>query len=287
MRTAHLPALATAAALFCSAPAPGQTPPKPPPAEFEALVKVVENAYKAPHEVEKDVLDELRKQYRGPTPEREAKIFKEIRRVYEPTAGQADDILREVRRAYESPTAAQEERVLEAIRRSAKMPLGTIPALVQADRAEKLFRRYDRDSDGLLANDELPEGLSDQRKLWDKNCNGLIDLEEYATYYGAQLKMVSDAVARGEVSIRAPIAPAAAPEPTRAPMPRPAAKSGTGLPDWFGQLDTNADGQVGLYEWKKAGRKVADFLAMDANGDGYLEAGEVQAYLAGPGKTQK
>lgn len=287
MRTAHLPALAITAALISSAPASGQTPPKPPPDEFEALVKVVENAYKAPLEVEKDVLDELRKQYRGPTPEREAKIFKEIRRVYEPTADQADAILREVRLAYESPTAAQEERVLEAIRRVPKLPPGTVPAHIQADRAEKLFRKLDRDSDGLLANDELPEGLNDQRKQWDRNGNGLIDPDEYAAYYGAQLKVVSDAVARGEVPIRVPIAPGAGPEPARAPMPRPVAKPAMSLPDWFAQLDTDADGQVGLYEWKKAGRRVADFLAMDANGDGYLEASEVQAYLAGPGKTQK
>src|SRR5687768_17099835 len=162
MRTAHLPALAIAA-LSCSAPAFSQSPPKVPPDELEALIKVVENAYKAPLEVEKDVLDELRKQYRGPTADREAKIFREIRRVYEPTSGQSDDILREVRLAYESPTAAQEERVLAAVRRATKLPLGTVPTHIQADRAEKLFRKFDRDSDGLLGNDEMPEGLRDQR----------------------------------------------------------------------------------------------------------------------------
>jgi hypothetical protein len=47
------------------------------------------------------------------------------------------------------------------------------------------------------------------------------------------------------------------------------------LPSWFEQLDTDKDGQVGLYEWKKAGRNVDEFLAMDANKDGFLTAEEV------------
>jgi hypothetical protein len=48
-----------------------------------------------------------------------------------------------------------------------------------------------------------------------------------------------------------------------------------GLPSWFSQLDRDNDGQVGLYEWKAAGRSTSEFLAMDANGDGFLTAEEV------------
>ena len=80
-----------------------QTPPeKPKPAndEFRTLLKEVEEAYKAPLEVDEDVLDELRKQYRNPTPERELKIFKEIRRLYDTTPELEEVILREIRRCF-------------------------------------------------------------------------------------------------------------------------------------------------------------------------------------------
>lgn len=43
-----------------------------------------------------------------------------------------------------------------------------------------------------------------------------------------------------------------------------------GLPDWFTELDTDRDGQVGLYEWRAAGRKTADFNLLDADGDGLI-----------------
>jgi hypothetical protein len=54
-----------------------------------------------------------------------------------------------------------------------------------------------------------------------------------------------------------------------------AGKLPKGLPAWFAQLDTDRDGQVGLYEWKAAGKPISAFLAMDANGDGFLTVEEV------------
>lgn len=50
------------------------------------------------------------------------------------------------------------------------------------------------------------------------------------------------------------------------------------LPSWFKQLDTDEDGQVGLYEWRRDGRQSADFLPMDLNGDGLLTAEEYLRY---------
>ena len=92
MRTTFLsawPAVALLARLSTPGSYPAQQPGwgkpqtrKPPPDEFRSLVREVEEAYKAPFEVDKDILDELRKQYKNPTPEREAKIFLEIRRPY-------------------------------------------------------------------------------------------------------------------------------------------------------------------------------------------------------------
>jgi hypothetical protein len=47
-----------------------------------------------------------------------------------------------------------------------------------------------------------------------------------------------------------------------------------GLPTWFAQLDTDKDGQVGLYEWKTAGRPLSEFQQWDLNGDGFITVEE-------------
>ena len=46
------------------------------------------------------------------------------------------------------------------------------------------------------------------------------------------------------------------------------------VPTWFGDLDGDQDGQVGLYEWRKAERVTKEFVDMDLNGDCYLTAEE-------------
>jgi hypothetical protein len=53
-----------------------------------------------------------------------------------------------------------------------------------------------------------------------------------------------------------------------------------GLPDWFVQLDTDRDAQIGLYEWRKSGRPLEEFQAMDRNNDGFLTVEEVLWYFA-------
>src|SRR5262249_4354634 len=40
-------------------------------------------------------------------------------------------------------------------------------------------------------------------------------------------------------------------------------------------LDTNKDGQVSLAEWRKGGKKKADFRKHDLNGDGFITAAEI------------
>src|SRR5205807_8961735 len=51
------------------------------------------------------------------------------------------------------------------------------------------------------------------------------------------------------------------------------------LPAWFAEIDTDKDGQIGLYEWVKAGRNVDEFRAMDRNDDGLLTVDEVLGYV--------
>src|SRR5262249_23597139 len=144
MRSTHLSILAFLLAMLTAPAAFGQPPEaqgkggkdhKGVPDELRVMVKDVEEAYKAPFEVDKDVLDELRKAVRQPTPEREARIFRDIRRLYEVTAEQEQAILREIRRTYEQPSAEQEERVLREIRRAKQLPPGTVPESVRTEQA--------------------------------------------------------------------------------------------------------------------------------------------------------
>jgi hypothetical protein len=58
------------------------------------------------------------------------------------------------------------------------------------------------------------------------------------------------------------------------PMVSRATRLLPGLPDWFTALDTDRDGQVGLYEWKRAGRTLADFRRYDENADGFITPDE-------------
>ncbi|MBP3959199.1 EF-hand domain-containing protein [Gemmata sp. G18] len=46
------------------------------------------------------------------------------------------------------------------------------------------------------------------------------------------------------------------------------------LPSWFDQDDTDKDGQIGLYEWRKAGKDMKEFTEMDLNNDGFVTADE-------------
>jgi hypothetical protein len=266
----------------CSSTFGQSSPEKPKQAtdEFRAILKEIEEAYKAPQEVDKDVLDELRKQYRDPTPERERKIIREIRRLYATTPELEEAILREMRAAYQQPTAVQEERVFAAIRRGGQLPLGTVPASVQTEQAAKLFRRLDVNGNGVLDADEMPEGLRGQLAQWDADRDKTISFEEYTPYYQASLKFIADGVAAGEIPLRLPKA-AAAPDPALVEKPRAAvAKPAPSLPDWFAQCDLDGDGQVGLHEWRKKGGSIKDFVAMDLNGDGFLTAKELLTYLA-------
>jgi hypothetical protein len=48
-----------------------------------------------------------------------------------------------------------------------------------------------------------------------------------------------------------------------------------GLPDWFEEYDVDKDGQVALWEWRKAGRPTAEFTEMDLDSDGLIAADEL------------
>jgi uncharacterized protein (TIGR03067 family) len=49
------------------------------------------------------------------------------------------------------------------------------------------------------------------------------------------------------------------------------------LPDWFQKLDADNDGQVSLYEWRAAGKSIAEFRKWDLNDDGFITPYEAEA----------
>ena len=55
---------------------------------------------------------------------------------------------------------------------------------------ESWFRRYDKNGDGLLNNDEMPEALQAERDRWDTNKDGFIDLNEFKAYAQARIQQM-------------------------------------------------------------------------------------------------
>jgi len=166
-------------------------------------------------------------------------------------------------------------------------------------KARDMFKRLDANSDGFLTPEELQAAgkmgsrLYDSREQYDLNKDGKIDVNEYIEYYKARMSQWGDKGGKGKgkgdggdkgdkgsrVNWTRDIEedkPKGIPDVKRivyrfGHLPKD-------LPKWYEELDKDKDGQVGLYEWKAAGREVAEFLAMDANGDGFVTVEEIYRY---------
>jgi Ca2+-binding EF-hand superfamily protein len=143
-----------------------------------------------------------------------------------------------------------------------------------ANWAESMFRRLDLNGDGLLNNDEMPESLRIERDKWDTNKDGFIDLNEYKAYFQARMQQMQAERAAAGGSWGGGNDGQAEEEERKQVVYR-AGKLPKELPAWFAQLDTDGDGQIGVYEWKNSGRSMREFEAMDRNGDGFLTIDEV------------
>jgi hypothetical protein len=129
--------------------------------------------------------------------------------------------------------------------------------------------------------------------------NGRLTREQFALYMGERMAERNAARAAANPGEATPGAPPSAnapgsdpvftppppPEEEKRPVVYRAGKLPKELPPWFAQLDEDKDGQVGLYEWKKAGRPLNEFQAVDLNGDGFITVEEALRYVKAQGKN--
>ena len=150
------------------------------------------------------------------------------------------------------------------------------------------FQRLDKNGDGLLNSDEMPQELRDELSTWDKNKDSFIDLEEYKEYFKA--RMAARQAERGQNQPGGPGAGGTDPgqgdgqwgqtpivpveEEAKRPVVYRAGNLPKDIPSWFAEADADRDGQVSLFEWRNNGWSDREFFALDLNGDGFITVEE-------------
>jgi hypothetical protein len=150
----------------------------------------------------------------------------------------------------------------------------------------------DRNNDGVLNSDEMPDSLKAERDKWVTNKDGFIDLNEFKAYF--QARMMEQRAERGPGGFggfpgggwgggqQSPAIPEENPiedEGSKRPTVYRVGKLPKELPSWFYEADTDGDGQIGLYEWKSKGWPIETFQQIDRNNDGFLTVDEVLRYV--------
>jgi hypothetical protein len=147
-----------------------------------------------------------------------------------------------------------------------------------------MIRQYDRNRDGKLDKDESSNMRSEHQSA-DTNRDGTITQEELQTRlqsYASGSGGSSGSERRGGFGFRggsssesqsvevAPRSFRITPAAERLPK---------GLPDWFLRGDVDGDGQVSMSEYTSTWTEqlAAEFLKLDANGDGIITPAECQA----------
>jgi hypothetical protein len=153
--------------------------------------------------------------------------------------------------------------------------------------ALRRIREQDRNGDGKISPDEASSRMRDRWREYDRNGDGAVDLDEYKT-------IIASMTGGGG---RGPGGPGGdqnnqwgggwggggyggsggferQPTQEERPVAMRYGKLPKDLPPWFNEYDTDKDGQVGLWEWRKASKDVKDFTEMDLNDDGLITADE-------------
>jgi Ca2+-binding EF-hand superfamily protein len=142
--------------------------------------------------------------------------------------------------------------------------------------ADADFERRDANGDGQLNADEMPVALRHNLARWDINQDGLISLSEYRAYVQARLQGTDRDGKHENVKTDAKAGAGAAvfleeeDWDHRATAMRPGNLPKSALPNWFMECDLDKDGQLSLYEWRKAGFSIKEFKEWDEDDDGYI-----------------
>jgi hypothetical protein len=138
--------------------------------------------------------------------------------------------------------------------------------------ADKVFDKLDRDGSGFLEPEEWTERIRADIRRIDVNRDGRIDRDEYRAYFQGR---VLDVIAFGPEPQLTKLAPKKVIEPVEE---RPYAirygKMPPGLPAWFEELDLDKDGQIALWEWRRAGLTISQFKELDEDDDGLITPSE-------------
>jgi len=156
------------------------------------------------------------------------------------------------------------------------------------DWIEGRFRDSDKNKDGVITMDEASDRLKPTFSQADANGDGRITIDEYKIYVTARMSSGGGPPGQPTTATFAPV-PGTDPnaggtssrgrnrdddEPNARVSVSRYGKLPKEVPSWFEELDTDHDGMVGLYEWRRDKRATKEFVEQDLNGDGYLTADE-------------